>query len=131
MSYPPPLKEVSLPEPTAEEISVTIGPMVMPYSWSVNNISATLPTVPVYQSGGEFGMDKPISIMKVATQEVVDVLLVSNVVLNVLCVYLLRSPIFLTDDKSRVLLFFIPIRSIKTRWHILFMSTATHSGFWG
>ena len=94
MSYPPPLKEVSLPEPTAEEISVTIGPMVMPYSWSVNNISATFPTVPVYQSGGEFGMDKPISIMKVATQEVVDVLLVSNEVLNVLCVYFVKKSNF-------------------------------------
>jgi hypothetical protein len=64
--------------------------MVMPYSWSVNNISAAFPTVPVYQSGGEFGMNKPISIVKVATHEVADVLLVSNVVVKVLFI-LVRS----------------------------------------
>ncbi len=64
--------------------------MVMPYSWSINNISAVFPTVPAYQSGGEFGMDKPFSIVRVATNEVADVLIVSNVVVIFLLI-LVRS----------------------------------------
>ena len=77
VSYPPPLREGFLPEPTVEEMNITIA-LEMPYTWKLNNISATLPSVPVYQSGGKFGMDKPISIVKVALHDVVDVLLVSN-----------------------------------------------------
>lgn len=83
--YPPPLREAFLPEPTVAEMNITIA-LEMPYTWKLNNISATLPSVPVYQSGGMFGMDKPISIVKVALHDVVDVLLVSDLVVYVQCV---------------------------------------------
>jgi hypothetical protein len=57
-------------------IALTLGGDEELYEWSINNVTAMLPSVPVYISAGEYGIEPgQIAIEPLELNEVVDIVI--------------------------------------------------------
>jgi len=75
VSFPAPLFEATVPAAT-RNITLTLGGNEESYEWSINDVAATLPSVPVYISAGEYGIEPgQIHIEPLELNEVVDIVI--------------------------------------------------------